>query len=119
MRVDRGKHLMPAPYCGDDFVGVRGPCEGLGLLIMLFEEAVDGGLEVDDGSKDAALEPALGEGREEAFDGVEPGGRCWREMERPSRMTFEPSANIEMLVGGVVVDNGVNGLSGRNLLLDD
>ena len=40
-------------------------------------------------------------------------------MERPSRITFEPSANIEMLVGGVVVDNGVNGLSGRNLLLDD
>jgi hypothetical protein len=40
-------------------------------------------------------------------------------MEGPSRITFEPSANIEMLVGGVVVDNGVNGLSGRNLLLDD
>jgi hypothetical protein len=34
-------------------------------------------------------------------------------------MMFQPSAKIEMLVGGVVVDNAVNGLSGGNLLLDD
>ena len=64
---------MPAPDGGDDFVRVGGPCEGLGLLIVLFEEAVDRGLKVGDGPKDAALEPPLCEGREEALDGVEPG----------------------------------------------
>ncbi len=62
---------MPAPNDGDDFVGVGGPGKGLGLLIVLFEKSVDRGLEVDDGAKHATLKPALGEGREEALDGVE------------------------------------------------
>ena len=53
---------MPAPYCGDDFVGVRGPCEGLGLLIMLFEEVVDGGLEVDDATLAKRREAMLARG---------------------------------------------------------
>src|ERR1700722_6016142 len=59
------------------------------------------------------------EGREEAFDRVEPGGRCWREMERPSRMAFELPADVGMLMGGVVVDDGVDRLSRRNLFLND
>ena len=50
---------MPAPDRGDDFVWVGGPGEGLRLLIVVLKEAVDRGLQVDDGSKDAALEPAL------------------------------------------------------------
>src|ERR1700729_310306 len=40
-------------------------------------------------------------------------------MERPSRMAFEPSPNIGKLVGGVVVDDGVDHLAGGNLLADD
>jgi hypothetical protein len=86
---------------------------------VLFEEAVDCGLQVDDGPKDAALEPALCEGCEEALDRVEPRGRCRGEMERPSRMALEPSANIGMLMGGVIVDDGVDRLSYGNLFLDD
>ena len=110
---------MPAPDGGDDFVGVRGPGEGLGLLIVLFEEAVDRGLQLGDGSEDAALEPALCESGEEALDRVEPGSGRRREVERPSRIAFEPSANVGMLVGGVVVDDGVDRLARRNLLFDD
>src|ERR1700678_4631815 len=97
---------------------MSGRGEGLGFLIVLFEEAVDRGLQVGDRSKDAALEPAFREGREEAFDRVEPGSRCWCEMERPSRMTFEPSTNIGMLMGGVVVADRVDRLAGWNLALD-
>src|SRR5271170_8269448 len=110
---------MPSPDGGDDFVWIGGPGEGLRLLIVLFEEAVDRGLQVGDGAKDAALEPALCEGREEALDGVEPGSRCRCEMERPSRMAFQPSANVGMLVGGVIVDDGVDCLARGYLLLDD
>jgi hypothetical protein len=40
-------------------------------------------------------------------------------MERPSGMAFKPTANIGMLAGGVVVDDGVDRLSHENLLLDD
>ena len=110
---------MPASDSGDDFIGISGSSEGSGLLIVLFEEAVDCGLQVGDGPKDAALEPPLRKGREEALDRVEPGSRCRREMERPSRVTFEPSSNIGMLMGGVVVDDGVDRLSHGDLLLDD
>src|SRR5271168_4021076 len=110
---------MPAPYGGDYFIRVRGPGEGLGLLIVLFEEAVDRGLQVCDGSEDAALEPALCESGEEALDRVEPGSGRRREVECPSRIAFEPSADIGMLMGGVVVDDGVDRLARRNLSFDD
>jgi hypothetical protein len=50
-------------------------------------------------------------GREEALDRVEPGSRYRREMERPSRVTSESSSNIGVLMGGVVVDDGVDPLS--------
>ena len=110
---------MPASDGGDDLVGVLGPDEGFGLLIVLVEEPVDRRLQVGDGAKDTALEPAFGEERKEPLDGVEPGSRCRREVERPSRMTFEPSADVGMLMGGVVVDDGVDRLSYGNLFLDD
>ena len=42
---------MPAPYGGDDFVGIGCAYERLGLLIELVEEAVDGGLKIGEGSK--------------------------------------------------------------------
>ena len=88
------------------------------MLIVLFEEAVDCGLQVGDGPKDAALERALCEGREEALDGVEPGSRCRREVERPSRMTLEPSADVGMLMGGVIVEDCMHDLAGGSVRLD-
>ena len=63
---------MPAPDGGDDFVGIGGPGEGLGLSVVIFKEAVDCGLQVDDRVEDAALQPSLGQFGEEAFDGIEP-----------------------------------------------
>ena len=68
--------------------------------------------------KDAALQSALCEGREEALDGVEPRGGRWCEMERPSWVAVEPLADPWMLMSRVVVENGVDRLSRRNLLLD-
>ena len=63
---------MPAFDGGDDLVGIGGPGEGLGLLVVLSKEAVDGGLEVDERMKDPALEATLRQFGEEALDGVEP-----------------------------------------------
>ena len=64
--------MAPAVDGGDDLVGIGGPDEGLGVMIGLVEVAVDGGLEVDDGAEDAALQSAPGELCEEALDGIEP-----------------------------------------------
>jgi hypothetical protein len=61
-----------------------------GLPVVLGDEAVDGGLEIEDTPEDAALEAALGQDGEEAFDSVEPTGLGGREMEGPARMTAQP-----------------------------
>jgi hypothetical protein len=63
---------MPAFDGRDDFVGIGGPCEGLWALVGLSDEAVDGGLKVDDGSENAAPEASSGELGEQAFYRVEP-----------------------------------------------
>src|SRR6201981_1693408 len=55
---------------------------------------------------------------EEALDGVEPGCRCGREVEGPAGMPGQPLAHLRMLVGCVVVDDGVDLLSRRHLRLD-
>ena len=89
--------------------------KGLGCVVVLGEEAVDGGLEVDEGVEDAALEPALGQLGEEALDRVEPGAGGRREVEGEARMAVEPGAHLRVLVGGVVVEDDVDDLAGRHL----
>ena len=92
--------------------------KGLGLSVCLGDEAVDGDLEINDGSEDAALEASARELGEEAFDRIEPGRRGRGEVERPARMLRQPLAHLGMLVGGIVVDDGVDHFSHRNLRLD-
>ena len=41
-------------------------------MVGFVEEAIDGGLEFTDGSKDAAFEAPFGKLSKEAFDGIEP-----------------------------------------------
>jgi len=63
--------LEPSVSGGDDFVGIGFPDEWLRFLGVVFvDEAVDGGLKIDDGMEDAVLEPAPGEFGEEALDGA-------------------------------------------------
>jgi hypothetical protein len=51
--------LAPTFDGGDDFVWIGGPGKGLRSLVVLFEEAIDGSLEVDDGSENASLQSPL------------------------------------------------------------
>src|ERR1700674_2676646 len=88
---------MPTIGGGDDFVWIGGPDEGLCLLVVVGDEAIDGGLEIDDAFEDAALEAPLGEDGEETLDGVEPTGRGGREMEAPARMTPQPFDHLGVL----------------------
>ena len=75
-------------------------------------------MQVGDRSKTPRFSRRFVRGREEAFDRVEPGADVGVNG-RPSRLTFEPSSNIGMLMGGVVVDDGVDGRLPGNLFLDD
>ena len=73
---------------------------------MLGEVSVDGGLQLDDGSEHAALEASPGQG------GEEPRGGGGREVKRPTRMPVQPCADFGMLVGSVVVGDGMDQLAG-------
>lgn len=110
--------MVPSLDGGDDAAGVGGPDEGFGIIVGLVDKAVDGGLEVGDGAEHAALESAPGKLGEEALDGVQPGAGGGGEMEGPAPMAVQPGADLRMFVGGVVVENGVDGLAGRNGALD-
>ena len=88
---------MPTGSGGDDFVWIGGPDEGLGLLVVVGDEAVDGGLQIDDALEDTTLEAALGEDSEEALDSVEPAGGGRHEVERPTWMASQPSDHLGAL----------------------
>jgi hypothetical protein len=51
--------LEPTVSGGDDGIGIGFPGEWFRVVGIVFaDEAVDGGLEIDDGTEDAVLEPA-------------------------------------------------------------
>ena len=109
---------MPPFDGGDDFVWIGSPCEGLRLLVVLFEETIDGGLKIGDGSEHASLQSPLREYCEKPLDGVEPGRRSWGEVESPAGMASKPLAHLGMFVRRIIIDDGVDRLSRRNLLFD-
>ena len=82
---------------------------------MLLDEAVDGGLEIDEGVEDAVFEPPPCELGEEAFDGVLPRARCRREVEGPTGMLGQPRPDYFVLVGRAVVEDHMVGVTGRNV----
>ena len=85
---------------------------------MLLDVALDGGLQIDDGMEDAALQALSGQGGEEILDGVEPGSRCRCEMEDPAGMTLEPGHDLGMFVRAIVVEDDMDHLTGRHLAFD-
>ena len=65
--------MEPSVSGCDDVVWVGAPHKWLCLGIVVFgDEAVDGGLQVDDGVKHAVLQPSPRQFREKALHRVEP-----------------------------------------------
>ena len=85
---------------------------------MLSDVAADGVFEVGDRFEDAASDLPAGDGREEAFDGIEPGCGSRGEMEDPARVIGEPLFDLGMFVGGVVVGDGMDNPAGPDRTLD-
>jgi hypothetical protein len=110
--------LVPASDGSDDFVGIGGPHEGLGVIVGFLQEAVDRGLEIDNRMEDAAFEAAVGQLSEEAFDRIEPRGRGRGVMEDKAGVPVELGANLGVLVPGVVVEDDVDDLAGRDVGFD-
>ena len=88
------------------------------IIVSLCDEAVDGGLEFNNAAEHTALQSLLGKFGEAALDGVEPRARGRREVEDEARVPIEPLRHLRMLMGGVIVEDHVNELSGGHLGLD-
>ena len=110
--------MVPSFHGSNDLVWIGGPGKGFGVFVGLCDEAIDGGLEIDERMEDVAFEPPSCEFGEEALDGVEPGGGSWREMEDKPLVAIKPGADLWMLMGGVVVEDDMNGFSRRSLGID-
>ena len=85
---------------------------------MSADEAVDFFDQVGGGIERATTDSALGDEGEETFDLVEPGGIGGCEVNVPTRTAGEPSSDLWMLVGGVVVDDEMDVELGRHIGLD-
>ena len=82
------------------------------------DEAIDFFDEVGGGIERAATDSASSDEGEEAFDLVKPGGVRRREMDVPTRTACEPSSDLGMLAGGVVVDDEMDVELGWHVGLD-
>ena len=109
---------MPTFNGGDNFVWIGGPRKWFRALVGFGDEAIDGGLEIDERMEDAPVEPPFGEFGEEALDSIGPRTRCGREVEGEAAMTVKPGPNLGMLMGSVVVEDDVDSLVRRNLCID-
>ena len=92
--------------------------KGPGFLFGGGDVAGNRAFGVIDRAKDASFEALPSELGEEAFHGIEPGAGGRREVERPSRMFGEPGQHLRMFMGGIVVEDGVDHLAGRDGRLD-
>ena len=79
--------MSPTLDSGEDGVSGFNPDERLGLAVGLGDEAVDGGLKLDDRGEDAALEPLPGEFGKPTFDRVGPRTRSRSEVEGEARVS--------------------------------
>jgi len=66
--------LLPTLDALDDPIWIGCPGEGLRIIIVFLDEAVDSGLKLDEGSEYAAFQPPPREFCEEAFDGIRASG---------------------------------------------
>ena len=110
--------MVPSFDSGDDFIWIGGPGERSGVFVGFCDEAIDGGLEIDEGMEDAPVEAPFCEFCEEPFDGVEPRTGCRREVENEALVAIEPSPNFWMLMGCVIVEDYVNHLVCGDLNID-
>ena len=105
--VERFQQTFPPLVLGDDGIGGSGPLERLRIGVVGVEVFRDCLVEFDDGAKDPALQAALGQGAEQAFDGVQPRRAGRGEVDVEPGVAGQPVLHRRGLVGGVVVEDGV------------
>lgn|SRR6266699_363056 len=85
--------LGEAGDAGEDLVSCLDPPEGLGVVVVVTDRVLDRPLQFSHGAMRAALDLALSEKREPAFDLVQPGAVGGREVQVVTRPLCKPVAN--------------------------
>ena len=90
---------------GEDGVGGSGPHEGLGVLIVVFNELMDFALQIGHGVEGAAADRALRDESEPALDLIEPGGVGGGVVNVEACAACEPRFDFGMFVRAVIIDD--------------
>src|SRR6266481_5106961 len=110
-------HLMKSSVTAFNFfqnVGSgSGPDKGLRISVVMVDVSLDGIGQVFDAAKHSPAQAVDGEVAEEAFDHIEPGSACRREMKVETRVALLPRLHFFMLMSGVIVADEVGVFAGR------
>ena len=79
---------------------------------------VDGHLEIGHAGEYAAADALVGDIAQEPLDHIEPGRTGGREMDMKARVLVQPSQNLWVLVGHVVINDQVQLLGPERLAID-
>src|ERR1043166_1371970 len=93
----------------DDGVWFGGPDKWLGVLIAMLNPIGDGRFEVGYAGEGTAADALARDLGKQPLDEVEPGRGCRREVQGEARVALEPALNRRCLVGGIVVEDQVQG----------
>jgi len=102
----------------EDVGGFGGPYEGLGVLVVTVDIFVDSCDQFLDAAKDPAAQAVLGQIAEEALHHIQPGAAGRREVDVKTGVALQPSLDLGIFVGGVVVHDHMDLLALRDHIID-
>ena len=82
---------------GEDLVGGLDPFVGFRIFVVRRDEGCDVGLQLGGGAVHTTLQLLARQFREPAFDLIDPGCRCGREMHMPVRPAGKPGLDLRGL----------------------
>ena len=99
-------------------IGGGSPSKRLALGVVVRDELVDALHELLDAGERTTADGLVGDQREEALDLVQPGTVGRNEMHVPTRPARQPSLDLRVTVGSVVVHDAVHVQLSRHSLVD-
>ena len=96
--TDSFRRYREAVKLFEDLVCGFCPDKRLGAAIVIGDVAPDGVFQFGNGFENPAPDASSRDGREEAFDGVQPGRGSGRKVKDPSRVVRQPLIHVGVLV---------------------
>jgi len=85
---------------------------------VILQVLLNGGDQFRNAAEYSAADSLIGNLAEPAFDHIQPGTRCWNEVQMKARMSSHPGFYARMLVGRVIVHDQMKVQLGRSFRID-